>query len=158
MRSWLVDGLLVGGQLAGDLGDGRGVGRHPGRGHRSLLAGGVDLELLEDQPLGDGGGLRAESRDLVGPRGTRADSTDRAGQGNQHREEHGTGHRPTVSRCVELRHRRAPGRKHKMTTLPHVTLITSPDPAGTPDPHGTRAERAQAPPFGQHGRHEPDQR
>ena len=62
MACWSATQLLV------QRGDGLLVRRHPGRGHRRLLLGGVDLELFEDQILGDGGRLGLQAGDGVGSR------------------------------------------------------------------------------------------
>ena len=112
------DRPLVGGQLLGDLGDGLGVRRHLGRRHRGLLAGGVHLELLEDQALGHGGRLGPEVGDGVGARRVHRRPEGEGGEEDEYGEEEGPERSTGRPRYVWPRHRGRTGATHKTANLP----------------------------------------
>ena len=112
------DGRLVGGQLLGDLGDGLGVGGHLGRRHRGLLPGGVHLELLEDQALGDGGGLGLEVGDRVRAGRAHRRPEGEGGEEDEYGEDEGPERSTGRPRYVWPRHRGRTGATHKTTNLP----------------------------------------
>ena len=71
-----------------------------GRCHRVLLLVGPDLQLLLDQLLGDGGRLRLQIGDLIGPRGSRNEDLREGGRSDESREKHGRDDQPAAHSCV----------------------------------------------------------
>jgi len=109
---------LVCGQLLVQLGDGLRVTGHPGRGHRGLLAGGVDLELFEHQALGHGGRLGPEVADGIGAGGPERRPEGQACGDHEQGEAQGPERSTGPPRCVWPRQRGRSGAKHETTNLP----------------------------------------
>ena len=73
-------------ELLAELGDGLLVGGDPGGGDRGQLLGGVDLELLEHQVVGDRGRLGLEVGDGVGSGGAQRGPEREGGEDHEHGE------------------------------------------------------------------------
>ncbi len=106
------DLLLVLADLLTDLGDGLAVGGHPGRDHPVLLLVRVDLQLLLDQALGDGGSLGPERRHLIGSGRSGGGDHQQGGRREERGEEHCRDLASTVHSGGQIRHRWEPGAKH----------------------------------------------
>ena len=96
----LADLPLVLLDLLTELGDGLGVGGDRCRCHRVLLLIGTDLQLLLDQSLREGGRLRSQISDLIGPHGSGNEDHREGGRSDESREKHGRQDEPAVHSCV----------------------------------------------------------